>query len=121
MKLTNPTDRALDLAFAQSVAGWTEAKTDKKCCYNSEGNHCYWSDVPEFTHSADAVLPWLEGETWFYVETQSCTVPTTWVVSVSTTDGLVKAQGPSFPRAAVIALLRAHGVEVEFTIMEARQ
>lgn len=124
MKLTNPTDEQLNKAFAEKVAGWSPAITDKSCCYDGDGNHCYWSDVPPFTQSADAVLPWLEKfdteinyPCWRDIKGKPNHRVKFWHVSITNPDGSSErnANAQSFPRAAAIALLRAHGVEVEFS------
>lgn len=144
MKLTNPTDAELNATFAEKVAGWRcfkEKRGEYTLCVSiapgesDPGKHwdkkkeavemarytpipCveamkvgfFGRGLPKFTQSADAILPhisklkevgihYLNGD-WFvrcWSEDKNC------------------ANCDSFPRAAVIALLRANGVEVEFT------
>ncbi len=126
MRLLNPTDDELNAAFAEKVAGWRAKGTE--CVLLYENGHCREIDksgkwtglgrpIESFTKSADAVLPWLEKHTW-----RGC--------SYSTIDGahrsatveivgrnleLITIHSDTLPRAAVIALLRAHGIEVGFT------
>lgn len=110
MTLTNPTDNQLNAAFAEKVAGWT------LCWDEDSGGNRYeewWNGLegpldPIFTTSADAVLPWLGKMDAIVTRSLS---ENDWRVVVP--DGRCNS-GPSFPRACVIALLRAHGVEVEF-------
>lgn len=114
MKLTNPTDDQLNAAFAEKVAGWFRTeRLGKQVLYDPEGGHVLIGDtrcMPSFTTSADAVLPfvsklkevgihYLEGD-WYvrcWSEKKEC------------------ANCDSLPKACVIALLRAHGVEIEFS------
>jgi hypothetical protein len=127
MKLINPTDDELNAAFAEKVAGW-KLNAAGPSAFGTNLNP-YWEDEkgrsqfdgPWFAYSADAVLPWLEklGSSWhcshvkeeargdyfeFYLGYIKDGKYPVFVVHES-----------SFPRAAVIALLRAHGVEIEFT------
>ena len=111
MKLTNPTDEALNMAFAIDVA---------KC-----GPDHKQYEGADYCNSAGAVLPWLED-----CKGASCNFdavycnPGEWSVDCTNVESECdypewrtrnSARDTSFPRAAVIALLRAHGVEVEFT------
>jgi len=105
MKLTKPTDAQLNAAFAEKVCGWRRLPMDQIVFEVPATGAC--GTPPDFVNSADAVLPWLMKYHWevfnyvgenriaVYLEEQ-------W-------DGEAK----TFPKAAVIALLRAHGVEVE--------
>lgn len=115
MKLTNPTDDELNAAFAEKVAGYT--------MHLAPG--CEWrrKEIPHFTTSADAVLPWLEKFGWKGTSSRwGATCMATVVVNdcectgaeYSAQQSYSHTQSP-FPRAAVIALLRAHNVEIEFT------
>lgn len=117
MKLTNPTDDELNIAFAEKVAGMNPV--------NVEYHTAPWSEKPRFTQSADAVLPWLEKEILW--DAQSCIAESQrafrcWIRILTKAAGerseYAEAREPTFPRAAVIALLRAHGVEIEFTAVE---
>ena len=120
MKLINPTDRELDEAFAEHVAGWkVEFDGDKKYLSPDGENWHMWS-IPYFTGSVDLVLPWLEkfgGAV--YVNRYTGWGDTNWAVRLYENDEdgslMGEAEEPTLPRAAMIALLRAHGVEIEFT------
>lgn len=117
MKLTNPTDDELNAAFAEHVAAMSKADV--------EYHTAPWSMKPRFTHSANAVLPWLEKEGWSWERSSYAPEITGEAVHFE-----VRVSGPNenqsgycrcvfspdqFARAAVVALLRAYGVEVEFT------
>ncbi len=127
MKLLNPTDDELNAAFAEKVAGWhlgDESKNEfSGYWYSSSGNvEKLGKDPMKFTTSADAVLPWLEKMPQWANESVGygpkatrhyCRVfhrPKQSDIS----DNLYLGKADTFPRAAVIALLLAHGVEVEF-------
>lgn len=125
MKLTNPNDAELNAAFAEKAAGWTSLvpsgfNGDNHLGVPPPGQRTGNAEiVPPFTQSADAVLPWLEK--WM-IENPKSTVdlsitPETKRVTLyhGKTRSAWSADSNSFPRASVIALLRAHGVEVEFT------
>lgn len=122
MTLTNPTDEQLDAAFATEVAGWTEHRQmilDKHFItrWAAPGTPLGFNvlalstEPPKFTPSMDAVLPWLEK--WRSIEIDWHRGPELWSVGIGEFKG-----DPTFstllPRACVIALLRAHGVEVIF-------
>lgn len=127
MKLVNPTDGQLNSAFAEHVAGWfpIEPKHSKGSLmmvdewWDANG---YPVGAPRFASSADAVLPWLE-KSERYVSVRHWRghweeQPGWMVILYEDDEGgreLARAVDTSLPRAAVIALLRAHGVEVEFT------
>lgn len=121
MKLINPTLGELDAAFAEKVAGWVEFKAPM---FNGAPSmpytHFDQSGRPRvgadpFTRSMDAVVPWLEkwNESWeisFYNGT--------WNIAVESPKGPMLygwVKDTSLPLACCIALLRANGVEVEFT------
>jgi hypothetical protein len=124
MKLINPTDDELNVAFAEKVAGFTDICHESGEDVDIESRQIYpwraWRGtfegrrrfVPPFTTSADAVLPWLEK--WPYDvdfdqgEVFEYTFKVYYPVFVESSE-----EG-SFAYNAVIALLRAHGVEVEF-------
>jgi len=134
MKLINPTDSELDAAFAEKVAGlvlcdcggWTHLiagasmmrindKCEKNCC----------PSFPYFTKSFDAVLPCLQREGWDWEHRFSGPISMGSVIETIAVYGPDSkaeygkhdyTQGTCTPaKAACIALLRAHGVEVEFT------
>ncbi len=110
MKRTNPSDRDLDVSFATIVAGYT--------MHLHLGAEWRVKEIPHFTTSFDAVLPWLEKHTW-----RGCSYRSPEGDHFSATVNvvgkglkLIEVQsGKSLAHAAVIALLRAHGVQVEFT------
>lgn len=120
MKLVNPTNEQLNAAFAEKVVGWVWIPLAEGAPY-WEGN--YWMDRegvmhdPKasdclFTTSADAVLPWLEKTD----DPDAAYRDGLWSVAfyVDKENNWVKGEDKSLPRAAAIALLRAHGVEVEY-------
>jgi hypothetical protein len=118
MKLIDPTDDQLNEAFAVHVAGWTHVvmNAGKQLVGRLPPSSLY-SVVPLFTTSADAVLPWLERDA-FDVRISFSNTCDTWHVELLgrfTSNRSFKAAAETFPRACVIALLRAHGVEIEFT------
>lgn len=134
MKLTNPTDDQLDAAFAEKVAGWKMLRQElfgthyipRWCPPNMpDAVNMLALDTkpPPFTRSMDAVLPWLEKMPSFEIvalaysvvgERYECRVwPTLSQSSGANNVFLGRADIPS--TAAVIALLRANGVEVEFS------
>ena len=126
MKLTNPTDDELNRAFAEKVAGYyvkeefpgtdfpfTAWQGDRPL------SHHRWASakgplehINSFIESANCVLPFLYKRHWEVQQTSSASRPIRVVL-----DELHGPYGESntFPRAAVIALLRANGVQVEFT------
>lgn len=97
MKLTNPTDNELNEAFAKNVCKWTVER---------------WPS-PDFVNCADAVLIWLDKTYWQVQQTSKANKPLR--VRIGSEQDSCFGESDTFPRAAVIALLRAHGVEVEFT------
>lgn len=120
MKLIDPTDDQLNVAFAEYVCGWIRRDmgkigTHKKpdAFHSARGWECNEINPTQFTTSSDAVLPWLEkcycqigfGPAW------RVTIEGGRTNKINAATHL----DDSLPRAAAIALLRAHGVEVEFT------
>ncbi len=113
MKLVKPTDEELNAAFAEKVCGWSKGDdgygyetvySEKVAPYKTMGPVWKYN----FVKSADAVLPYIQkldevgihycSGDWFvrcWSEDKNC------------------ANCDSLPKACVIALLRAHGVEVE--------
>ena len=113
MKLINPTDDQLNEAFAVHVAGWKklavrDPELEPEWEIGGYGGHGYAFRVPRLTDSADDVLPWLDKRKWSRNGNSEVLV---WY------DGSMYAGSGhgTFPRAAVIALLRASGVEIEFS------
>lgn len=137
MKLTDPTDETLNAAFAEKVAGWrgpAHPDTLAACDEGMKKAQCWWLtpegklfspgfgvEVPAFTTSADAVLPCLEkaaGGHWssWYSHPLHSDMPESYEVSVLNAQSpKVAARAETFAKAAVIALLRANGVEITFT------
>lgn len=131
MKLTNPTDDELNAAFAEKVAGWKRVVTHEISFFDTNGISCgkmavpslieafernglILREPPRFTQSADAVLPWLEKwPLWSADKTASGEIRVR--VSMDAYTVYFEAFDKAFPRAVVLALLPAHGVEVEFT------
>ena len=103
----------MDAAFAEHVAGFLSIRHGYGYP-NKDATGVV--KVPPFTRSADAVLPWLEkrspwradcgGEYGYMVQ----------VWSGPSGDGIcyATANAKTFPRAAVLAMLKAHGVAVTF-------
>lgn len=111
--LTNPTDDQLNAAFAEHVAGWHAE--DAESGYRPGEDNSAWA--PRFTHSADAVLPWLEKSPFDVVQTYSntCCMWTVRLLGRFTSNKEFVGQSEDGPaKAGVIALLRAHGVEIIF-------
>jgi len=120
MKLINPTDDELNFFFATKVAKWTKeflpSKPDR-IIYGWKTEEGFpVGNQPYFTDSVDSVLPWLEK--WGSADFQSarCLLceGSGWLVDLLGDEAFFHTD-KSLPRAAVIALLRAHGLEIEFT------
>lgn len=129
MKLIDPSDEELNSAFAEKIAGWviTERRTDgamyghPNSAPSYDVAECPPGLIPNFARSADAVLPHLEkmGE-WSQYYHKGSPESERWSVGV---DRIIphgsgwagQAKASTFARATTIALLRAHGTEVEFT------
>jgi len=116
VKLVNPTDDQLNAAFAEKVAGWKrltvkDPSKDPEWETGGYGGHGYAFRVPRFTTSADAVLPYIkthnEKEKW-------ATEIFVGAGKVSVYFKSANAEADTLPKAAVIALLRAHGVEITY-------
>lgn len=122
MKLTNPTDAELNAAFAEKVAGYFSNPIFKPqhswCRKSPTGDIIVLNGLgalPDFTTSADAVLPWLEKELlWNTQGVPGKRYITQVMIEGPPPMGYVEGRDKSFSKSAVIALLRAHGVEVEF-------
>jgi len=125
--LDNPTDDQLNAAFAEHVAGWKPmgcvalVGPGDPFLYEVPGER-QWRNKEAWTRSMDAVLPWLEKHKSLSV----CRVtrlispgvfddqgPLYWGVHLGDWKNRAEAGTPS--KAAVIALLRANGVTVNFT------
>lgn len=107
MTLTNPTDQELNAAFAEHVVGFLfpTAPKDGKCEEWSGANYC---------GSADAVTPFLEKRARA-ITISYCDVTVQWTVNLIGFNTTWLGHSETLPRAAVVALLRANGVEVNFT------
>ena len=99
-------DNELNALFAEHVAKWRQPGIGM----------CF--DRPDWTEDANAVLPWLEKASPVAI----CYAPPNEPYPLGRWEIAIKADGKhlldclsradTFPRAAVIALLRAKGVEV---------
>lgn len=102
---------ALDAAFAERVAGFS--REDAEAGYKPGEDNSVWA--PRFTRSADAVLPWLDKA--IYWDSSYCNGQHHVFVNEMRRDVTNRADyghaAQTFAHAATIALLRAHGVEVE--------
>lgn len=133
MTLTNPSDAELDAAFAERVAGWVPHRQmilDKHFVTRwappgtPEAFNLLALDTspPAFTDSMDAVLPYLERLGWRGTSNRAgSTCAATIEVNSHEADGsthIAQADDTRFANplaaACVLALLRAHGVEVVF-------
>jgi len=111
MKLTNPTEYELNDAFAEKVAGWYR-ENGIWFSIRDDGLKVFEGETARFTDRADKVLPWLEK--WpkhWQAGNVNAGGPPIWV-SLGDKDNASVAD--TIAHAAVIALLRAHGVDVEF-------
>lgn len=126
LTLTNPSEDELNVAFSTEIAGWRDVRFEEDEDVDIESRTIYpWKGmagwppdggkrrlIPRWTECADAVLPWLYKHHWEVNQTSSASHPIRVVL-----DDMHGPRGESgtFPRAATIALLRAHGVEITFT------
>lgn len=113
--LTNPTDDELNAAFAEHVVGDTTAEIYRR--YLPEEHAEMRSN---YCQSMDAVLPWLEKEPSATIRIEYKARWNAWAVAVDKcafahdTANWFEYEDKSLPRACVIALLRANGVEAVF-------
>lgn len=121
---TDPTDDQLNAAFAEHVAGWRRLKRDGgNQLIGVSGPSSLYSVIPVFTASFDAVLPWLAKHDWWQIEQDrgiEKTHPPCWCSIFYHKDGAADydthvGQAHTPAKAAVLALLRARGLKVEFT------
>lgn len=122
--LVNPTNDQISAAVAEFVAGWKRTPEEAKSVWctgkRGPGRTMFRNKCSPFATSADAVLPLLEK----YGAIAS-RLPLVWSITLAEKtpdDGqiysvkvLARAKATTFPLAACIALLRAHGVDVTFT------
>ena len=109
INLQTATDAEINACFAEVVAKlervWSYALPQRTL-------HC---DVPDYLSSADAVLPWLNRQKRWICETfhglSSVSIEPAWTKEGGYRE-TVSATDTTFPRAACIALLKAHGAEV---------
>lgn len=136
MKLINPTDDELSSTFAVAIAGWLVSNggpvgVGPYTWYAEEDGVTVERPKPNFARSADAVLPWLEKryieteiKSWWDSPAQHYNESSrqghrvfepngVWTIRIPGSNAM--AEDKSFAKAACIALLRAHGVEIEFT------
>lgn len=112
-------DAAINQAVAEHVAGWTRHAHETSECYDSEGNHTYWSNVPDYCGSADSVLPLLEKQAGGkfnirYSGPFHCDMPQNYEVNISRAQYLVPStRGMTFARTCCIALLAANGFTID--------
>lgn len=106
----------------KSATIWQDDSTSRSdvqdfCKRHPEYKEAYWKEYPDYLLSADAVLPWLEK---LYVESAwaeaahytKATGTAKWQVRAFCGNLTGIADASTFPEAAMIALLRAKGVEV---------
>lgn len=108
MKLINPTDDELNAAFAVAVAGYVQREGG----WEIPPMRAIWTEPLDFTRSMDAVLPLMEkagawAADWCPIISNREAAYKVWLRKSG-----IEAVGPTLPRACVIALLRANGVEV---------
>lgn len=109
----------LHIAFAKHVACYTDIRFEEGKNVDIESRSiCPWKGwrgtlngerqhIPHFIGSMDAVLPWLEKCPYWAVD-GGPNKP--WMVLA----GSGEAEADSLSYAAVLALLRAHGIQIEF-------
>ena len=116
--ITNPTDDELNKLFALHICNWTPRPHPAF----PNGPIISWRDGDgvmkevhsklRFTESIDAVLPWLMQQNEFRVYGgQYCTAH---CVVVTQFDRIFEQVADTTPKACVLALLKAHGVEVVY-------
>jgi hypothetical protein len=113
------TDQELCHLFATHIAGFVDVffnePSGRLMAPERSGGPCF-ETVPDFCASADAVLPWLMdhyvGFTFMPCFRHDNDRPTgEWLLCLGG-DGNA-ATAPTFAKAAVLALLRAHNIETE--------
>lgn len=124
-RLVDPTNDLLDEAIIKVITHWEPTKQSIEasrswaaCCGGDESDEAcyaeaYRCDRPRYSESADAILPLLYQEHWEVNQTTLEHRPIRVVIYRAKYPGF--GESDRFPRAAAIALLRANGVEIEFT------
>lgn len=108
------TDAELNALFATHVAGYHREPSmefDSDDWHDSNGVYVCSVDGFDPVHDASAVLPWLEKHSVLATYQRQSTPPA-WQVIVTTGYPAFEATADTFPRACVLALLRAKGVDV---------
>lgn len=119
LHLIDPDDAQLNEAFALHVAGWKRldyidgGPWFKNPTDREPSNSVFYT----FTTSADAGLPYLNRWEW---SASGGAFPTAFVtlrkpITPTRDNSAIHGESDTFPRAAVLALLKAHGVTVEFS------
>lgn len=126
MSATSLTDAELSAVVAEKVAGWTRCRSGLQSRGNNELkgwlNEKYQeSHPPAFATDANAVLPLLDKYSWSLTRCKDVgraakhlTDPRSnglYTVSAITELGDFNGRADTFPRAACLSLLRAHGHE----------
>ena len=110
-KLINPTDDELNANFAVWVAGWRNDPDEG--WRNEHGVPITAVYYRDFTRSMDAVLPWLNAPGWlWHISNDEIHTDKPFTACVHRGLAEASASDTNAPRACVIALLRANGVEV---------
>ena len=115
MTYTDPTDAELNWLFATRVCGWTPDKRD----WVGENVGDYTVMSHHFLDDEAVVMKWLNIDSWRCARHISPSV-NYFVVTLNdyTSDYPHELDGgeqPTFARAAVIALLRKNGVDIQFS------
>jgi hypothetical protein len=134
-KLIDPTDDELNESFAVIVAGFTCAHKWKHKHEHSSGKRgaayvcerCGKSVVgggnanvcSHYTESVDLALPYAESDDW-WINIEKCPTNPKYMIYVYrerpyTENKVAEIMDDSLARGLVLALLRAHGIEIEFT------
>lgn len=127
MKLLNPTDDELNAAVTKYIVKSVPCDQWKLFMHDSmiQGDcghaNCHPTQMQiNYCKYADAILPWLEK--WPLTNAQL--VPSAgvkWYVDITLKAGMAekteyaRGRGETLAKACVLALLRANGVEIEFT------
>ncbi len=113
MKLVNPTNDELNAAFAVHVCGWARIAEAANVAFLVPETGAIGTP-PNFCGSVDASLGWLENRSKA-LNISYCDVQCLWTVEIVKYKTSWKSEANTLSKAAAIALLRAHGVEIEFT------